>query len=459
MVHRSGFGEAAGPRPFRAFLPEREGEPVRRPSCRSGAGPGRAIVSASVALPVGATETGTRRAFAGGLLVAAEPAAELFTPLFEADPDRYLTAGRLARLGSAPAAPLGRALALCSPDADLLMLAATVRLVRGDESGAQELLDHALDQENEAVRALRFGARRRSPGRGTRPPAAGSRTLPAENRPPESADTGRPVGDEGAGGAEARGCGDPEAALDSCATKLVAVSDRTLLVRDFRRVRVARRHQVSGHSGKQVPPHDRPRVSKQVLAQVSGQVCSQVLQQVGGQVGSQVCGWPPATSSIWSSVRFAIGRFRSRSVPASSVFPAGVGPGRWSGSRSSSSWGRRLLGDLPTARSTIRWRTEETRDRGCPSGVERVPGAWRAPGGRGGPGVRAGRHRSPGASEREADGCSVWRWKGPWIRRISRKAGDRGPVPSADVDRRPAASVRAGRRIRGCAETKTGGGP
>lgn len=273
------------------------------------------------------------RAFAGRLLVADEPAvaADLLTPLFEADSDRCFTARRLGevRLRSGDlegaASPLDRALVLRSPDAAPCRCwpPPYARSV-ATKPRAADLLAHvyALDPGNKAVLALRSGT---GPLTGAGRTAAGSRTLPAENRLPESADAGHPVGDEGTGGVEARGGDVPEAALNACATGLVAVSDRTLLARDFRRVRVARRHQVSGHSGKQVPPHDVPQVSKQVLAQVSGQVGSQVLQQVGGQVGSHVCGWPPATSSICSSVRFAIGRFRSRSVPTSSVFPAGVG--------------------------------------------------------------------------------------------------------------------------------------
>ena len=126
---------------------------------------------AEAAVEAGPNLAEARDFLAGRLLAADEPAAaaELLAPLFEADADRYLTARRLgeARLRSGDfegaASPLDRALALRPPDADLLVLAATVRLVRGDEQGAKELLDraHALDPENEAVRALRSGARRR----------------------------------------------------------------------------------------------------------------------------------------------------------------------------------------------------------------------------------------------------------------------------------------------------------
>ena len=126
---------------------------------------------AEAAVEAGPNLAEARDFLAGRLLAADEPAAaaELLVPLFEADPDRYLTARRLgeARLRSGDfegaAAPLDRALALRPPDADLLVLAATVRLVRGDEQGAAALLDraHALDPENEAVLALRSGARRR----------------------------------------------------------------------------------------------------------------------------------------------------------------------------------------------------------------------------------------------------------------------------------------------------------
>lgn len=126
---------------------------------------------AEAAVEAGPNLAEARDFLAGRLLAADEPAAAaaLLAPLFDADPDRYLTARRLgeARLRSGDfegaAAPLDRALALRPPDADLLVLAATVRLVRGDEQGAQELLDraHALDPGNEAVLALRSGARRR----------------------------------------------------------------------------------------------------------------------------------------------------------------------------------------------------------------------------------------------------------------------------------------------------------
>lgn len=120
---------------------------------------------AEAAVEVGPNLAEARDFLAGRLLAGDEPAAaaELLRPLFEADPDRYRTARRLGealvRSGDfeGAAAPLDRALALRPPDADLLVLAATVRLVRGDEQAAAELLDraHALDPENEAVRALR----------------------------------------------------------------------------------------------------------------------------------------------------------------------------------------------------------------------------------------------------------------------------------------------------------------
>ncbi len=126
---------------------------------------------AEAAVEAGPNLAEARDFLAGRLLAADEPAAAaaLLAPLFEADPDRYRTARRLgeARVRSGDfegaAAPLDRALALRPPDADLLVLAATVRLVRGDEQEAANLLDraHALDPENEAVLALRSGARRR----------------------------------------------------------------------------------------------------------------------------------------------------------------------------------------------------------------------------------------------------------------------------------------------------------
>lgn len=129
----------------------------------------RAFAEAAVAAGPNLAEA--RDFLAGRLLAADEPAAAaaLLAPLFEADRDRYLTARRLgeARLRSGDfegaAVPLDRALALRSPDADLLVLAATVRLVRGDEPAAAALLDraHALDPENEAVLALRSGTLRR----------------------------------------------------------------------------------------------------------------------------------------------------------------------------------------------------------------------------------------------------------------------------------------------------------
>lgn len=48
-----------------------------------------------------------------------------------------------------------------------------------------------------------------------------------------------------------------------------------------------------------------------VCAQVSGQVRTQVSGQVRSRVGGQ---WPPAASSIWSSVRVANGRRRMTSL-------------------------------------------------------------------------------------------------------------------------------------------------
>ena len=126
---------------------------------------------AEAAVEAGPNLAEARDFLAGRLLAADEPAAAaaLLAPLFEADPDRYRTARRLgeARVRSGDfegaAAPLDRALALRPPDADLLVLAATVRLVRGDEPAAAALLDraYALDPENEAVLALRSGTLRR----------------------------------------------------------------------------------------------------------------------------------------------------------------------------------------------------------------------------------------------------------------------------------------------------------
>ena len=120
---------------------------------------------AEAAVEVGPNLAEARDFLAGRLLAGDEPAAaaDLLRPLFEADPDRYRTARRLGealvRSGDfeGAAAPLDRALALRPPDADLLVLAATVRLVGGDERAAAELLDraYALDPENEAVLALR----------------------------------------------------------------------------------------------------------------------------------------------------------------------------------------------------------------------------------------------------------------------------------------------------------------
>ena len=120
---------------------------------------------AEAAVEVGPNLAEAREFLAGRLLAGDEPAAaaDLLRPLFEADPDRYRTARRLGealvRSGDfeGAAAPLDRALALRPPDADLLVLAATVRLVGGDERAAAELLDraYALDPENEAVLALR----------------------------------------------------------------------------------------------------------------------------------------------------------------------------------------------------------------------------------------------------------------------------------------------------------------
>lgn len=120
---------------------------------------------AEAALANGPNLAEARDFLAARLLEDDEPAAaaDLLRPLFEADPDRYLTARRLGealvRSGEfeTAAAPLTRALALRPPDAPLLVLLATVRLVEGDEAEAARLLDraHALDPENEAVLALR----------------------------------------------------------------------------------------------------------------------------------------------------------------------------------------------------------------------------------------------------------------------------------------------------------------
>lgn len=120
---------------------------------------------AEAALANGPNLAEARDFLAARLLEDDEPAAaaDLLRPLFEADPDRYLTARRLGealvRSGAfeTAAAPLTRALSLRPPDAPLLVLLATVRLVEGDEEEAARLLDraYALDPENEAVLALR----------------------------------------------------------------------------------------------------------------------------------------------------------------------------------------------------------------------------------------------------------------------------------------------------------------
>lgn len=120
---------------------------------------------AEAALANGPNLAEARDFLAARLLEDDEPAAaaDLLRPLFEADPDRYLTARRLGealvRSGAfeTAAAPLTRALSLRPPDASLLVLLATVRLVEGDEEEAARLLDraYALDPENEAVLALR----------------------------------------------------------------------------------------------------------------------------------------------------------------------------------------------------------------------------------------------------------------------------------------------------------------
>lgn len=107
--------------------------------------------------------------FLGGLLLRGEEGSqvprvvELLAPVFEAHPDRYDTARTLgeARVRSGDfegaVAPLTRATELRAPDADLLVLLATARLVLGQEAEAARLLDRAyeLDPENERVLALR----------------------------------------------------------------------------------------------------------------------------------------------------------------------------------------------------------------------------------------------------------------------------------------------------------------
>lgn len=107
--------------------------------------------------------------FLGGLLLRGEDPAqvprvvELLAPVFEVHPDRYDTARSLGearvRIGDfeGAVAPLLRAMELRAPDADLLVLLATARLVLGDEAEAGRLLDqaHELDPANERVLALR----------------------------------------------------------------------------------------------------------------------------------------------------------------------------------------------------------------------------------------------------------------------------------------------------------------
>ena len=109
------------------------------------------------------------REFLGGLLLRGDDGSqvprvvELLAPVFEAHPDRYDTARNLgeARVRSGDfegaVAPLVRAMELRAPDADLLVLLATARLVLGEEAEAARLLDraHELDPENERVLALR----------------------------------------------------------------------------------------------------------------------------------------------------------------------------------------------------------------------------------------------------------------------------------------------------------------
>ncbi len=126
----------------------------------------RAFAEASVEVGPGFAPA---REFLAGLLLRDESAAdpprvvELLAPVFEAHPDRYQTARRLgeARVRSGDfegaVAPLTRAMELRPPDADLLVLLATARLVLGDEAEAARLLDraYALDPDNERVLALR----------------------------------------------------------------------------------------------------------------------------------------------------------------------------------------------------------------------------------------------------------------------------------------------------------------
>lgn len=128
----------------------------------------RARALAETAVEVGPGFVPAREFLAGLLLESGEAtgvtrALELLGPVFDAHPDRYDTARRLgeARIrsgdfeGALP--PLTRAMELRAPDADLLVLLATARLVLGDEAEASTLLDraYALDPENERVLALR----------------------------------------------------------------------------------------------------------------------------------------------------------------------------------------------------------------------------------------------------------------------------------------------------------------
>ena len=141
---------------------------------------------AEEAFRVGPNLVPARELLAGYLLAADDPAgaAALLGPVFEAHPDRYDAARRLGearvRTGDfeAALAPLGRALELRAPDADLLVLLATAHLVLGDEGSAGQFLDraYALDPENERVLALTEAVRGRTPGfrpRGEPPPSSG----------------------------------------------------------------------------------------------------------------------------------------------------------------------------------------------------------------------------------------------------------------------------------------------
>ena len=125
----------------------------------------RARALAQEAVRSGPNLVGARELLADHLLESGDPAgaAALVGPVFAADPDRYEAARQLGearvRIGDfdGALAPLTRALELRAPDADLLVLLATTHLVLGNEDRAGRFLEeaHALDPENEQVRALR----------------------------------------------------------------------------------------------------------------------------------------------------------------------------------------------------------------------------------------------------------------------------------------------------------------